>query len=132
MNHNSKNDNAINNSIKDSKTLEPKNRKLRFKSFNFGGTKYKTTFTKKFENRKKWIKPNEKEIISFIPGTIEKIFIENGQAVNKGENMFIFEAMKMKNLIKLPYSGIIKELKVKEGDKIPKGSVMAVYEKIFD
>ena len=46
------------------------------------GAKYKTTFTKKFENREKWEAPNFNHIFSFIPGTIIDIFVKKGDKVN--------------------------------------------------
>ena len=41
--------------------------------------KYRTLLTRKFENRKKWEYPDEKKILSFIPGTILKIFVNEFQ-----------------------------------------------------
>jgi biotin carboxyl carrier protein len=88
------------------------------------GGNYKTLLTKKYENRKKWVKPNEKLIYSFIPGTVTEIFIKKGQILKKGDKLLMFEAMKMLNSIEMPINGKIKKLNVNVGDKIPKGSLM--------
>ena len=63
------------------------------------GRKYKTTFTKKFEHREKWTKPNPEEIKSFIPGTVEKIMVKKGDDVKEGEELMLYVAMKMHNII---------------------------------
>jgi biotin carboxyl carrier protein len=98
-----------------------------YKTIIVHGEKYKTTFTKKYENRKKWVKPNEKKVFSFIPGTIMEVFIKEGQKVQKGEKMLSIEAMKMLNSIVHPISGTIAKINVKAGDKVPKGLLMVEY-----
>ncbi|MPQ47608.1 biotin/lipoyl-binding protein [Marinifilum sp. N1E240] len=94
------------------------------KEFNVDGTVYKTELTKKFENRKPWVKPNPKHINSFIPGTIVEIFVKEGQEVKEGESLMILEAMKMKNQIKMPFDGVIKKIHVEEGIKVPNRLLM--------
>ena len=86
--------------------------------------KYKTHLTTKYLQRKPWVEPNPNEIISYIPGTIVKIFVTEGQAVKKDEVVLMLEAMKMQNRIKMPFDGKIEKINVKEGDKIPKNTVM--------
>lgn len=105
--------------------------KVRCKSLNVMGTKYRTTLNTKFEKRVTWVKPNDLEVRSYIPGTIIRIFVINEQSVKKGDDLMIFEAMKMNNVLKAPYDGKIKEIKVKEGDKVPKGVVLMEYEEIW-
>lgn len=83
------------------------------------GTEYKTLLTKKFVNRKVWERPNEKMIKSFIPGTILKIFVKEGQKVKEGSKLLILEAMKMKNVVASPVAGVIKTIYVKEGIMVP-------------
>ncbi len=99
-------------------------KKSRFKSINVDSTKYKTHLTKKYNLRKKWYKPNDNLITSFIPGTIIKVFVKEGQQVKKGEKIIIFEAMKMKNRVYAMKNGTIKNVNVKVGDMIPRGKVM--------
>ncbi len=102
--------------------------KPKFKSLNIRGTVYKTTLTKKFENRKFWKNPNEKEVLSFIPGTVLKVSVEEGKNVKEGELLYIFEAMKMENKVLAPLSGKIKKININVGDKFPKGIVLFEYE----
>ena len=96
----------------------------RFKSIVIEGTKYKTHLTAKFSNRKNWEKPDINQIFSFIPGTILKVKVKEGQKVKKGALGLIFEAMKMKNRVYIPKDGIVKKVKIKEGDFVPKGVLL--------
>jgi len=99
-------------------------KKIRCRSLIIDGTKYRTTLNKKFEKRQPWSKPEKNKIKSFIPGTILKLYVKEGQCVKKGDNLLILEAMKMQNLIKSPLEGIIKSIYMKEGEKVPKGKLM--------
>lgn len=106
---------------------EKKSKKTRFKSIQLHGIKYKTHLTRKFENRNKWVSPDPNKIMSFIPGTVKKVYVKDGQDVNEGDPMLVLTAMKMDNIINVPYQGTIKKVHIKEGDKIPKGFVMLEY-----
>jgi biotin carboxyl carrier protein len=98
--------------------------KLKCKSLIIEGTKYRTIFTSKFENRKQFVPHNPKLIVSVIPGTVLKVHIKAGQKVTQGHELMVLEAMKMENLIKSPLNGKVKDVKVKPGDKVSKGFVM--------
>ena len=100
------------------------NNKTRYKTLVINGEKYRTTFNRKFTGTKKWVKPDDKKMISFIPCTIMKVFVSTGQRIERNDEILLMEAMKMQNTILSPVSGIIKNVNVKEGDKIPKGFVM--------
>ncbi len=99
-------------------------KKVRCKSLVIDNTKYRTRFNVKFENKKHWETPNHKKILSFIPGTVIKIFVKEGQVVKEGDNMLILEAMKMKNKVKFPVDGIVKSVRIKEGEKVSKDYLM--------
>lgn len=102
------------------------NGKVRYKTLVIDGTKYRTNYNQKFEKRKAWENPDHRKISSQIPGTILKILVEPGQEVQAGDQMLILEAMKMKNKILFHDAGTVKEILVKEGDKIPKDHLMLV------
>ncbi|NOZ47262.1 MAG: biotin/lipoyl-binding protein [Chlorobi bacterium] len=103
-------------------------KKIKCKSLIIEGTKYRTHLTKKFENRTNWEKPDERKIISFIPGTITKLNIKKGQKIKKGQVLFILEAMKMKNKVCSPLSSKIKEVYVKNGESISKNQIILEFE----
>lgn len=112
----------------DNKCLEGTNLKGKCKTLIVHGTKYKTLFTNKYENRNKWKKPNEKLITSFIPGTINEVFVRNGEKVTKDQPLLVLEAMKMENTIFAPNSGTVKLVQVKPLDRVPKGFLMIEFE----
>lgn len=91
-------------------------------------TKYQTIIPKKFADRKAYVAPKLKGVIAFIPGTVKKVFVSNGQKVKKGDSLFILEAMKMKNLLKADADGTINKVYVKEGDKVPHRELLLDFE----
>jgi len=97
---------------------EQKEEKQEFKKFVLDGDEYKTLLTKKYLSRKPYIVNDPGKIISFIPGTIIKVFVANGQTVKAGEKLLILEAMKMNNILTAPVNGKIKKLLVVDGDKV--------------
>jgi acetyl-CoA/propionyl-CoA carboxylase, biotin carboxylase, biotin carboxyl carrier protein len=63
-----------------------------------------------------------------MQGTIVKILVELGQAVEAGAAVVVLEAMKMENHINAEKSGVVKEIKVKAGDTVGAGDVVVVIE----
>lgn len=98
--------------------------KTRYNTLIVHGEKYKTLFTEKYKNRKKWEEPNPKKFYSDIPGTVIKIYVEEGQNVKEGDLMMVLEAMKMKNKIYFPENGVVKKIYINEDQKIPKDFLM--------
>ena len=88
------------------------------------GAKYKTLLTEKYKNREIWVKPDLKKVLSDIPGTVVKIYVEEGQKVKEGDLMMILEAMKMKNKIYFPIDGTVKKIYVTENETVPKRHLM--------
>jgi biotin carboxyl carrier protein len=103
---------------------ESQSEKAKFKTLLIEDIKYKTYFSKKFENRKYWKAADPTKICSFIPGSIIKVFVKPGQKVKKGADLLVMDAMKMTNTIRAHTDGTVREVNVKAGDKIPKGFVM--------
>ena len=101
---------------------------------------YKTNLTTKYRNRKQWKRPDPQEILSVIPGVVTSFSVEIGSHINKGEEIMIYEAMKMQNIIRAPFDGTVEQIFVKTGEKVAKGVVMMylksdvefVYEDIND
>ncbi len=65
-----------------------------------------------------------------MPGNVVKVIAKEGSAVKMGEPVIILEAMKMNNEISAPVSGIVKEIRVKEGDNIDSEDIIAVIEEV--
>ena len=71
---------------------------------------------------------SQNSISSQIPGRVISVSIGKGDSVKKGDNIVVLESMKMQVAIKSPRDGVIKELKVKEGQSISRNDVVAVLE----
>jgi biotin carboxyl carrier protein len=71
---------------------------------------------------------SQNSISSQIPGRIISVSISKGDSVKKGDNIVVLESMKMQVAIKSPRDGVIKDLKVKEGQSISRNDVVAVLE----
>jgi pyruvate carboxylase subunit B len=89
-----------------------------------GNVRYTTRLTEKFKSRKNWERPNERVVTAIIPGTIQRIMVKVGDKVEAGYPMLILEAMKMRNEVLAPVSGVILTVNVKEGDHVPKSHLL--------
>ena len=89
--------------------------------------KYKTRLTKKFLNRKPYQPVDPKKVLSFIPGTIKKIYVKSVKIVKAGEKLLDLEAMKMVNTMFADQNSVIDNILVKEGDMVPKNQLLILY-----
>jgi len=62
-----------------------------------------------------------------IPGVIVEINAAVGQSVNRGDELCVLEAMKMKNSIKAGRNGTIGKINVSVGDQVRHGQVLMEY-----
>ncbi len=90
------------------------------------GRMYKTRFTRKFMERKKWVAPNPGEVRSIIPGSVTEVMVKPGDKVRKGDRLMVYEAMKMKNIITAPFDAVVESVEVRAGDKLPKGALLVI------
>lgn len=90
------------------------------------GRVYKTRYTRKFVERKKWEAPDPSQVRSIIPGSVTEVLVKPGDKVKKGSKLMIYEAMKMKNVIVSPFDAVVESVEVKAGDKLPKGALLVV------
>lgn len=100
----------------------------KMESLIINGTAYKTTLTKSFKNRKNWKKPDERMVEAYIPGRILEVFVKEGQKVKEGTKLFILEAMKMRNIVSAPVTGVIKKIHVEVGVLVPKRTLLVEIE----
>jgi acetyl-CoA/propionyl-CoA carboxylase biotin carboxyl carrier protein len=63
-----------------------------------------------------------------MQGTIVKVLIDVGAAVESGQALLVLEAMKMENQINAETSGTVKEIRVKSGDGVGTGDVLVIIE----
>ena len=63
-----------------------------------------------------------------MQGTILKVLVNVGDAVEVGQNLVVLEAMKMENNIAAETAGSVKEIRAKVGDSVGAGDTMIVIE----
>ncbi|QAS50882.1 acetyl-CoA carboxylase biotin carboxyl carrier protein subunit [Halobacillus litoralis] len=68
------------------------------------------------------------EIKASMAGSVWKLVAKEGEEVSDGQDIVILESMKMEIPIAAETSGVVKELKVGEGDFVNEGDVIAIIE----
>lgn len=68
------------------------------------------------------------ELKANMAGSVWKITVAKGDKVSSGQDIVILESMKMEIPISSEGDGIVKELKVQEGDFVNEGDVIAILE----
>ena len=63
-----------------------------------------------------------------MQGTIVKVLVAVGDAVEAGQALLVLEAMKMENHINAERGGTVKEVRVAAGDTVGTGDVLVVIE----
>lgn len=66
------------------------------------------------------------ELIAPIAGNVWKILVAQGEKVELDDEMIILEALKMETPIFCDDAGTVTELRVKEGDAVNEGDVLAI------
>ncbi len=69
---------------------------------------------------------SEETVKSPMPGTITSINVTEGQKVEKGEVLFILEAMKMENEIMASRDAVVSKIVVSSGKPVKMGDVLAL------
>ena len=59
-----------------------------------------------------------------MPGKVIQVSVVAGQAVKKGDEVLVVEAMKMENALRAPRDGTVKSVSVKVGDMVSPGVVL--------
>ncbi len=64
------------------------------------------------------------EIVATMAGSIWRVLVQKGDRITPGQDVVILESMKMEIPIAAEAGGLIKELKVNEGDFVNEGDVI--------
>lgn len=63
-------------------------------------------------------------VLAPIPGMVLRILVKEGAEVKVGDTILVLEAMKMESEIASTAAGIVKSIKVKEGDSVREDDVL--------
>ncbi|MBI1871611.1 MAG: pyruvate carboxylase [Chlamydiae bacterium] len=63
-----------------------------------------------------------------IPGRVTDVFVKTGDAIQKGDKLFMLEAMKMETSISASRSGTLSTIYVKSGDVVDAGDLVMAYQ----
>ena len=69
---------------------------------------------------------NGVKAVAPLPGTIMQIYVNVGDQVKRGDKILMYEAMKMENNFLAEVDGVIKDIKVRVGDNVLQGAVLAI------
>ncbi|MCH5168982.1 MAG: biotin/lipoyl-binding protein [Prevotellaceae bacterium] len=65
-----------------------------------------------------------KTVTAPLPGTVTKITVKVGDAVNAGDTVLLMEAMKMENSISAEFAGTVKAVLVEAGAQVQSGQAL--------
>lgn len=108
---------------------EPNEDGVRVVSFEFNGQPREISVKDKHIEvtgitRSKVDPDNINQIGAALSGSVVKLLVEKGQAVEKGTPLIVTEAMKMETTIHAPKAGIIADIYVREGSRIESGDCL--------
>jgi 3-methylcrotonyl-CoA carboxylase alpha subunit len=63
-----------------------------------------------------------------MTGKLQRLFVNIGDAVAKGDRLAVLEAMKMEHPLTAGISGVVKEVRASEGDQVNDGDIVIVLE----
>lgn len=67
-------------------------------------------------------------VVSPMPGVLDRLFVERGSAVKKGDPLAVIIAMKMEHVLKAPKDAVVKSVGGQAGDNMAKGAVIVTFE----
>jgi biotin carboxyl carrier protein len=70
--------------------------------------------------------PGEFSIKAPMPGLVHGVGVSVGDTVEAKQGIVVLEAMKMQNELRTPRAGVVKEIRVKEGEAVNQGQVLVV------
>lgn len=65
-----------------------------------------------------------------MPGVLDKIFVKVGDAVKKGDSLFVLIAMKMEHIVKASKDATVSNIPFKVGESVLKDATIVQFEEL--
>jgi 3-methylcrotonyl-CoA carboxylase alpha subunit len=72
----------------------------------------------------------EDKIVAPLPGTVVALLAEEGAKIEKGAPILTLEVMKMEQILRAPFAGVLRKIKCKVGDIVGEGVELAEVEPV--
>ena len=72
---------------------------------------------------------NSIKVSTEVTGNVWKMLVTEGEKITEGHELLVMESMKMEIPLIAPCDGIVREIRVKEGDSVPEGEVAMIIDK---
>ena len=69
-----------------------------------------------------------KEMMAPMPGLVLSVHVKSGDAVEKGDQLLILEAMKMENVLAASTTGTVAEVLVEPGQAVDKSQILITFD----
>ena len=66
------------------------------------------------------------DVVAEMVANVWKVVVAPGDAVHEGDALVILESMKMEIPVEAPRAGVVREIKVQEGQTVQEGDTVAV------
>src|SRR5207253_10660656 len=70
----------------------------------------------------------ESAVTAPMPGTVIRVLVAEGDAVEARQPLLVLEAMKMETPLVSPYEAIVRRVHVREGDRVAGGTLLVELE----
>ncbi len=71
------------------------------------------------------VRAAERDLTAPMPGVVTQVLVHDGEAVTAGQALVIVEAMKMEHVVRALRAGIVKAVRVRQGEQVESGAVVA-------
>lgn len=68
------------------------------------------------------------DVEAHITGTVWRVEVEVGDAVDEGDTVVVLESMKMEMPVEAEDAGVVKEVRCQEGEAVSEGDTLVVLE----
>lgn len=86
----------------------------------------------KFLDSQEDLGSGDRRAVSPMPGVLEKVLVEAGDTVKKGDPLFVVIAMKMEHVVKANKDGRIEKVFCSVGNNVPKDATIVQFAETED